>query len=113
MTAPGEALEALEALEVLEARRDNARRSLARSLALEGLWPGVFAIRGGHKVRGQWRRSGQCLIFVIRASNSLEREWPRPEVPEALRNETAEAETLEWIRRYKPSLAARFLNSEI
>ncbi len=109
MTAPGKALEALFALEVREAQAAELRHALARSLALEGLWPGVFQIEGPHKVRSHWTggNGGRRLRFTVTAPDDSTREFARPQVPEILRNPKAEADAREILRR-TPLALARF-----
>ena len=113
MTAPGKALEALAALEVREAQAAELRHALARSLALEGLWPGVFQIEGPHKVRTQWHGGGGRLRMTVKAPDDTIQDFARPQVPEILRDSKAEAEALEYFRRTVPQRAARFLQGRI
>lgn len=103
-----------DALESLADKQTEAARlqvSLARSLALETLWPGIWA--AGVSVRAQWSRRGAEMRFSITGPNGETRRFSRPAVPPVLRNPAAECEAAAWVQKYQPQRLADFTAGRI
>ena len=87
--AQGDLRDALEALEAKQAEARALTLALAKSLALETLWPGIWAAPG--QARSVWVQRADSLAFLVTAPDGTRKRFPRSQVPAILRDPVAEA----------------------